>query len=151
MGMLLHPGMMDQDRIVQDQIRIAEVRHDPCGSPKIETQTRRTRRNKNEIPPSIQHVKSCKYCTDYKGDPKPILPENLQYAIRMPDGSLMCNTCWHERLKDRIVKISPDSTRAKEIIAEDKLKVDHWNRHVAVFAPNVSKVNPHLKKEYRYR
>lgn len=90
----------------------------------------------------------CRYCSEGSGI---ILPQDLSKATRMPDNSLMCNTCWHERLKDCIVKISPDSTRVKEIIAEDKSKVDQWNRYVSLFGPNASKVNPRLKKhEYRY-
>ena len=65
----------------------------------------------------------------------------------MPDGSLMHYTCWYERLKDRIVKILPDSTSAKEIIAEDKRKVDRWNRHVSLFGPNAAKINPRLRRK----
>ena len=71
--------------------------------------------------PTIR-VKSCKYCTDYKGDPKPIAPENLYRAKRMPDGSFKCETCQNEELKDRIVRVTPHSDRTKEIIAERNRK-----------------------------
>ena len=70
----------------------------------------------------LQHVKSCKYCTDYKGQPKPIMPENLYRAKRMPEGSFKCETCQVEELKDRIVRVTPHSDRAKEIIAERNRK-----------------------------
>ena len=94
-------------------------------------------------------VYHCPYCSEGSGL---ILPEDLSKATRMPDGSLMCYTCRYERLKDRIVKISPDSTRAKEIVAEDRRKVDLRNIHVSVFGPTAAKINPNLKKElYRYR
>jgi hypothetical protein len=52
--------------------------------------------------PTIR-VKSCKYCTDYKGDPKPIMPENLYRAKRMPDGSLKCYVCLAEEIKNMIL------------------------------------------------
>ena len=47
----------------------------------------------------LLHSKSCKYCLDYKGQPKPIAPENLYLAKRMPDGSFKCQTCQIEELK----------------------------------------------------
>ena len=53
-------------------------------------------------PSPIRHVKSCKFCTDYKGDPKPILPQDLQYAIRMPDGSFKCHKCQEEEIQNMI-------------------------------------------------
>ena len=67
---------------------------------------------------TLKHVKSCKFCTDLKGQPKPIMPENLYRAKRMPDGSFKCERCQVEELKDRIVRVTPHSDRAKEIIAE---------------------------------
>jgi hypothetical protein len=30
-------------------------------------------------------IETCKYCTDYIGDPKPILPEDMSRAMRMPE------------------------------------------------------------------
>lgn len=48
-------------------------------------------------------VKSCKYCTDYKGDPKPIMPEDLYRAKRMPDGSFKCYVCQEEEIKNMIL------------------------------------------------
>jgi hypothetical protein len=67
-------------------------------------------------------IETCKYCTDYKGNPKPIMPEDLSRAIRMPDDSYKCESCQIEEIQNRIVKITPNNQRAKEIIAERKLK-----------------------------
>jgi hypothetical protein len=50
-------------------------------------------------------IQTCKYCTDYKGDPKPILPENMSSAIRMPDGSYKCEVCQIEEIQNRIVYV----------------------------------------------
>jgi hypothetical protein len=61
-------------------------------------------------------IETCKYCTDYKGQPKPILPEDMPSAIRMPDGSYKCEPCQIEEIQNRIVKVTPNSIRAKEII-----------------------------------
>ena len=75
------------------------------------------------------------------------------YWSRERKSSNSINTCRYERLKDRIMKISPDSTRAKEIIAEDKSKVNLLNRHIQSLGPEseVAKVSPRLRKrEYRY-
>ena len=69
---------------------------------------------------SIYHIQTCKYCTDYKGRPKPILPEDMQDAKKMPDGSYKCLTCQTEEIQDRIVRVTPNSDRAKEIIAEPR-------------------------------
>jgi hypothetical protein len=68
-------------------------------------------------------IETCKYCTDYKGQPEPILPEDMSRAIRMPDGSYKCEPCQIEEIENRIVKVTPNSIRAKEIIKERKLKV----------------------------
>ena len=38
-------------------------------------------------------IEMCKYCTDYKGDPKPIMPEDMKHARRMEDGSYKCGKC----------------------------------------------------------
>jgi hypothetical protein len=43
-------------------------------------------------------IEMCKYCTDYKGRPKPILPEDMKHARKMEDGSYMCKYCHTERL-----------------------------------------------------
>jgi hypothetical protein len=67
-------------------------------------------------------IETCKYCTDYKGQPKPILPEDMPSAIRMPDGSYKCEPCQIEEIQNRIVKVTPNSIRAKEIIKERNLK-----------------------------
>ena len=31
-------------------------------------------------------IEMCKYCLDYKGQPKPILPEDMKHARKMSDG-----------------------------------------------------------------
>ena len=72
--------------------------------------------------PPTQKVKTCSYCTDYKGHSKIILPEKLPDAIRMPNGSYKCQICQNEELKDRIVRVIPNSDRAKEILAEREIK-----------------------------
>jgi hypothetical protein len=36
----------------------------------------------------------------------------------MPDGSYKCLTCQTEEIQDTIVRVTPNSDRAKEIIAE---------------------------------
>jgi hypothetical protein len=54
-------------------------------------------------PIPIRHVKSCKYCTYYKGDPKLIPPQDLQYAIRMPTGDYKCLTCQEEEIQNMII------------------------------------------------
>jgi hypothetical protein len=56
-------------------------------------------------------IETCKYCTDYKGQPKPILPEDLSRAIRMPDGSYKCEPCQIEETQDKIVRVTPNSQR----------------------------------------
>ena len=38
----------------------------------------------------------------------------------MPDGSYKCQTCQTEKIQDRIVRVTPNSDRAMEIIAERK-------------------------------
>jgi hypothetical protein len=67
-------------------------------------------------------IETCKYCTDYKGQPKPILPEDMSRAIRMPDGSYKCEPCLIEEIQNKIVKVTPNSERAKQILAERAAK-----------------------------
>src|SRR5215204_5012699 len=75
--------------------------------------------NKGKGKGEITRLESCKYCTDYKGDPKPIMPENMKHARKMEDGSYMCGVCQVERL----LKLNtPNSDRAKETIAEREIK-----------------------------
>jgi len=87
-------------------------------------------------------VYHCPYCSEGSGI---ILPEDLSKATRMPDGSLMCYTCRYEVLRDRIVRVAPNSKRAQKI-KEDRLKVDYWNRHIQSSRPEseIAKVNPRL-------
>jgi hypothetical protein len=67
-------------------------------------------------------IETCKYCLDYKGQPKPILPEDMWGVKKMPDGSFKCKTCVDEETQDKIVKVTPNSLRAKEILAERAAK-----------------------------
>jgi hypothetical protein len=67
-------------------------------------------------------IETCRFCTDYKGDPKPILPEDMSRAIRMPDGSYKCEPCQIEEIQNRIVKVTPNSPSAKQIISERAAK-----------------------------
>jgi hypothetical protein len=84
----------------------------------------------------IYHIQTCKYCTDYKGRPKPILPEDMRDAKKMPDGSYKCLTCHTEEIQDMIVRVTPNSDGAKEIIAERKeaerkeLEFKRWEAQV---------------------
>jgi hypothetical protein len=32
---------------------------------------------------SIYHFQTCKYCTDYKGRPKPMFPEDMNHARKI--------------------------------------------------------------------
>jgi hypothetical protein len=50
------------------------------------------------IPP-IKDIKIeyCKYCTDFRGRPKPIFPEQIKTAKKMKDG-WMCRYCQMESL-----------------------------------------------------
>jgi hypothetical protein len=43
-------------------------------------------------------------------------------AKKMPDGSYKCLTCQTEELQDRIIRATPNSIRAKEILEERKIK-----------------------------
>jgi hypothetical protein len=43
-------------------------------------------------------------------------------AKKMPDGSYKCLTCQTEEIQDMIVRVTPNSDRAKEIIAERAAK-----------------------------
>jgi hypothetical protein len=36
--------------------------------------------------PPIRRVKTCKYCLDFHGNPKLIMPKNQHLAKRMPSG-----------------------------------------------------------------
>jgi hypothetical protein len=73
----------------------------------------------------LKKVYHCLWCKEGSGL---IYPEDLPKAIRMPDGSLKCYTCQTEELRDRIVRVTPNSQRAREIIAEDKHEVDKHNQ-----------------------
>jgi hypothetical protein len=67
-------------------------------------------------------IETCKYCTDFKGQHKPISPEDLPRAIRMPDGSYKCEPCQIEEIQNKILKVTPNSDSAKRIMAERATK-----------------------------
>jgi hypothetical protein len=67
-------------------------------------------------------IETCKYCTDYKGQPKPILPEDMWGAKKMTDGSYKCLTCQTEELQTKILKVTPNSQRTQEIRSDRQLK-----------------------------
>jgi hypothetical protein len=67
-------------------------------------------------------IETCKYCTDFRGKPKLILPEDMSRAIKMPDGSYKCEPCQIEEIQKRIVKVTPNSESAKRILAERAAK-----------------------------
>ena len=54
----------------------------------------------------------------------------------MPDGSYKCLTCQTEEIQDMIVRVTPNSDRAKEIIAERrerekrKLEFKNWEARI---------------------
>jgi hypothetical protein len=41
-------------------------------------------------------------------------------AIRMPSGSYKCQVCQTDEIQDRIIRVTPNSQRAKEILADHK-------------------------------
>jgi hypothetical protein len=45
----------------------------------------------------------------------------------MPSGDYKCLTCQEEEIQDRIVRVTPNSQRAKEIIAEQQREVNRYN------------------------
>jgi hypothetical protein len=83
-------------------------------------------------------IEICKYCDD---KPALIYPWD-QMAERQPDGSVKCGNCVRRDIADRIVRVTPNSLGAKEIIAEEDRKVKRWNERVArldkVFGKGVS-------------
>jgi hypothetical protein len=54
--------------------------------------------NKGKDKGKISRIELCKYCVDYRGRPKPIMPEQMKHARKMGDGSFMCGVCITERL-----------------------------------------------------
>jgi hypothetical protein len=67
-------------------------------------------------------IETCKYCLDYKGQPKPILPEDMSRAIRIPDGSYKCEPCQIEEIENKILKVTPNSDSVKRIMIERAAK-----------------------------
>ena len=80
--------------------------------------------NRMRVP--LKKVYHCPWCKEGSGL---IYPEDLSKAIRMSDGSLKCYTCQTEELKSRIVRVTPNSQRAREIIAEQQREVNRYNEY----------------------
>lgn len=80
----------------------------------------------------LRHVKSCSFCTDDDGHTKTgfIFPEDT-LAYREADGRWKCGTCVQNDLKMKIVSVTPNSIRAREIKAEEQQQVDRWNNYAA--------------------
>jgi|SRR5215207_3952438 len=79
-------------------------------------------------------IRTCRYCTDYKGQPKPIMPDDL-LARQEKDGSYKCGTCIRQDLDTAIIKALPNSGKAREIIkrrqreeAIDRLNLQLYQR-----------------------
>ena len=77
-------------------------------------------------------IRLCKYCTDYKGQPKPIMPDDF-LARKEKDGSYKCGVCVQEDIDSAIVKANPNSEKAilkrrqrEEVI--DKLNKELYQR-----------------------
>lgn len=80
----------------------------------------------------LRHVKSCSFCTDDNGHTKTgfIFPEDT-LACREADGRWKCGTCVQNDLRKKIVSVTPNSQRAREIIAEEQQQVDKHNQGAA--------------------
>jgi len=80
------------------------------------------------------NIRLCKFCTDYKGAPKPIMPDDL-LARKEKDGSYKCGVCVQEDIDNAIVKANPNSEKSQKIIAKrqreeaiDKLNKELYQR-----------------------
>ena len=71
----------------------------------------------------------CKFCTDYKGAPKPIMPDDL-LARKEKDGSYKCGTCIKEEIDTAIIKANPNSQKSQEILARRRREeaIDRMNK-----------------------
>jgi formate dehydrogenase assembly factor FdhD len=79
----------------------------------------------------------CKFCTDYRGSPKPIMPDDL-LARREKDWSYRCGVCVQEDIDNAIVRVNPTSEKAQAILkrrqreeAIDKLNKELYQRSKA--------------------
>jgi hypothetical protein len=64
-------------------------------------------------------VQKCKYCDH---EPALVYPWD-KMAQRIDDSSYKCGPCSKGDLENRIVKVTPNSERAKEIIVEENSQV----------------------------
>jgi len=61
-------------------------------------------------------IRTCKYCTDFRGRSKPIMPDDL-LARKEADGSYRCGVCVNEMIDNSIIKVNPNSEKARNILA----------------------------------
>jgi hypothetical protein len=86
-------------------------------------------------------VQKCKY---YGHEPALVYPwDNM--AQRIDDGSLKCRPCCIRDLEDRIIRVTPKSERACEILEENRL-VQRWNKHAARLNRKFGKEAPPTRK-----
>jgi hypothetical protein len=68
------------------------------------------------------NIRLCKFCTDYKGAPKPIMPDDF-LARKEKDGSYKCGVC---------VEANPNSEKAQAIIKRRQREeaIDRLNKQL---------------------
>jgi formate dehydrogenase assembly factor FdhD len=76
-------------------------------------------------------IQLCKYCTDFDGRPKPILPNDMG-ARRERDGSYKCGTCIQESIDNSIIKTNPNSVKSQKILRRRKHEqmIDEINKRI---------------------
>jgi hypothetical protein len=76
-------------------------------------------------------VRLCKYCLDYKGQPKPIMPDDF-LARREKDGSYKCGVCIQEDIDSAIIKANPNSEKAQAIVKRRQREevIDRLNKQL---------------------
>ena len=77
------------------------------------------------------NIRLCKFCTDYKGAPKPIMPDDF-LARREKDGSYKCGVCVQEDIDSAIIKANPNSEKARNILARRQREqaIDKMNKEL---------------------
>ena len=76
-------------------------------------------------------IRLCHFCNDYKGQPKPIMPDDF-LARREKDGSYKCGTCIREDIDNVIIKANPNSEKAQAIIKRRQREeaIDRLNKQL---------------------
>ncbi len=74
-------------------------------------------------------IRTCKYCLDYKGAPKPIMPDDMLMR-RESDGSYRCGVCVSEQVENAILKSDPASEKARNIMQrrQREKSIDRLNK-----------------------